>query len=781
MDGNDRIQRVRNGPFLLSDPIGLTLAARSARMPADPDLVWQLELNENKPIELRSSFNLQAPSFSLFPSFQFGETQVLDLKDFFAAPRIDTILQDYLELVGNPTDTIKTCLEFYAETTQTLLGRVTLQNSSTTRQEAAFTLNAQLAAMGDFTPLSSTRVGNHTILKAQTGNLTISIAFDVTTKAIISPLQALRWKRFIEAGESVSFFWRLQTHTQPASLARALDQPFPANWDAMISRKRVEEQNHSLQIICEDPDWQLVFDSTQRQAFQLLQDDGQVKHYYRMRNPGSSLLAENLAPTLGLGVAKADVLNLYQLCLCLLPSEPQTCERLLDHYLEGIGDPSQGKSELPTPILANLTWRVFKHTLNQDFLKRHFQTLKDLCFAWFEKSHDQDMDGLPEWSSSLQTGISNLPCFDLLDTSGFPALASSSESSGLAALLESELESLGLMAHLLEDNPAAVIAHSLKKRLSNALEAWLSQDVSHGFRNALNHQSYSGSLLFNGVVSGAQALRLSLLQPSQLCLQLSSEAPMQKPLGLQITGTDESGESLTELIPRDEIHWLPGLFFIQTKAVFSTLQSLTVLPEATAYSLRLFSPNYACTQVMQLLALLPSEDVPDLHTALETQLGFQPAGLNYGIPENLIAEPPNASETINLAWNSLLIEHLVNNNHKALAAQIFARLVSPLKNSLQKSHCGYERYQALTGKGSGNLNHVSGLLPLELLLDIAGVRLFSADKVAILGENGLPWPITIRYQGLELSRNGKNTQISFSDGSEFHHYGSSPKTFSKPD
>jgi len=766
---------------LLSDPIGLTFAARSARLPADPDLVWQLELNENKPIELRSSLNLQAQSFSLFPSFQFGERQVVDLKDFFTPPRMDTVLQDYLELVGNPTDTIKTCMEFYAETPQTLLGRVTLQNESKTRQEAAYTLNAQLAAMGDFAPLSSTRVGNHTILKAQTGNLTISIAFDVATKAIISPLQALRWKRFIEAGESVSFFWRLQTHTQPALLARTVDKPFPVNWDAMISRKRVEDQNRSLQIICEDPDWQLVFDSVQRQASQLLVDDGQAQHYYRMRNPGNSLLADNSASALGLGVGKADALSIYQLCLCLLPAEPLTCERLLDHYLERLGDPTQGIRELPTPILANLTWRVFKHTLNQDFLKRHFQTLKDLCFAWFEKSHDRDFDGLPEWSSSLQTGIWNLPGFDLLDKSGFPALASSAESSGLAVMLESELESIGLMAHLLEDNPVAAVAHSLRNRLSIAFESWMSEDTSHGFRNAITHKSHTGSLLYEGQVSGVQTLNLLLPQPSQLCMQLISDVPLQKPFSVQITGTDEAGENLTEIIPREEIHWLPGLFFIQTGSIFSAVQSVAVLPETTAYSLRTYSPDYASTQIIQLLTLMPSEDALDVNAALETHLGFLPTGLHYGIPENLSEELPTPGESINLAWNSLLMEHLVNNNHKVLAGQIFARLVSPLKNSLQNLHRSYERYQAQTGKGSGNLNHVSGLLPLELLLDIAGVRLFSADKVAVLGENGLPWPITIRFQGLELSRNGKNTQITFADGSEFHHYGSSPKTFTKPD
>ncbi len=771
---------MRNGPFLLSDPIGLTLAARSSRLPADPDLVWQLELDTNRPVELHSSFNLQAQSFLLFPSFQFGETQISDLKEFFALPRIDTVLQDYLELVGNPIETIRSCLEFYVETPQSLIGRVTLQNLRDSRQEAAFTLNAQLTPMGDFAPLSSTRVGNHTILKAQTGNLTISIAFDVATKAILSPLQALRWNRFIEAGESISFFWRLQAHTQPASLARGLDKPFPNNWDGILSRKRVEDLNQSMQFICEDPDWQLIFDSVQRQARQLLFEDSESLRYYRMRSSVNSLVAGSLSDGLGIGLGKADALCLYQLSLCLLPTNAQSCERLLDHFLEQLANPGQEKQELPTPVLANLVWRTFKHTLNLGFLKRHYQTLKNLCFTWFENSHDQDFDGLPEWSSSLQTGILNLPSFNLLDQTGFPAIARSTESSGLAILLESELEAIGLIAHLLEDNPTAAVAHSLRNRLSEALEAWLSKDASHGFRNAITHQSQSGTLIYEGGVSGVQNLDLSLPQSSQLCFQLRAENSLQKPISLQIKGKDKSGDNLTELISKDEIHWLPGLFFIQSQSVFSTIQSIYITPESQNYKIRLFLPDYSRTQIMQLLTLIPSETESDLNKVLEGHLGFCPAGLKYGIPENLNARLETTDVSINLAWNCLLIEHLIKNNHKALAEHVFSRLVSPLKNSLQSLHRGYERWNAQNGKGMGNLNHVSGLLPLELFLDIAGIRIFSAEKVAVLGENGLPWPLTIRYQGLELIRDGKNTQINFPDGSSFHHYGSSPKTFNKP-
>lgn len=771
---------MRNGPYLSSDPIGLTLAARSARQPGDPDLVWQLELNEDGPIELHSSLNLQAQSFALFPSFHIGESQILDIKDFFACPRIDTLLQDYIELVGHPTESIEACLEFLADSPSSLLGRVTFHNLSPARQELAYTLNANLAAMGDFLPLASTRVGNHTILKAQTGNLSLSIAFDVATKAILSPMQALRWKCFMEAGQTLSFFWRLQAHTQPALLAKSLEKPFPGNWDAFISRKRVEDQNQNLQIICKDPDWQLVFDSMQRQTQQLLLDDGQILSFYRLRNSGNSLIAESTDSPLRLGSGKADALSLYQICLCLLPSQPTACESLIDHYLQGLSNFDNSKRDLPTPILANLAWRVFKHTLNLEFLKRHFATLKDLCFAWFEKAQDRDSDGLPEWSNSVQTGTANLRCFDLLDSTGFPALANSTESTGLAALLESELEAIGLVAHLLEDKPAEAIAHSLRNRLSESLGAWLSQDAVHGLRNANNHLSSPGNLLYAGSLVGNLSLEKAIEVPNQICGQLKTENFTQKPLNIQIFGKDELGYDIQEIIARDDIRWLPGLFYFQSDVNFSKVEYLTIEPVSQAYNLRLFTPDYSSSNIMQFLTLLPEEDEEDLDAAIQKHLGFAPTGLNYGIPENLTASKEKGDECVNMAWNVLLIEHLIKNGHKQLAGQLFTRLVRPIKNSLKSQHQSHERYLAQNGKGRGNTNHVNGLLPIELFLDIVGIRIFNAEKVVILGDNGLSWPITLRYQGLEITRDGKNTQIIFADGSSFHHYGSSPKTFTKP-
>lgn len=771
---------MRNGPFFHSDAVSLTLASSRSREAAEPDLVWQFQLEDSNPIELRSNLSLQAQAFSLFPVIQVGDHQIIELSDFFAAPRIDSLLPNYLELVGSPTEGIRLCLEYLAETPQTLLGRVSLQNLQDTRQEISFTLYAKLAPMGDFPPLSSTRVGTHTILKAQTGALTLSISLDTAARAVLSPLQGLRSRIILEAGQTSSFLWRLQAHTEAAQLARGLEQPLPANWDAMLSRQRMEAQSQTVQFVCEDPDWQLVFDSVQRQAAQLLNDDGKALRYYRMRNATQSLLAEREPNPRSMGAAKAEALDLYQLCLCLLPARPLDCERLLDTYLPVLALEDTTKTNLPFPVLASLAWRVFKHTQNPKFIQRHFESLRNSCFAWFEKSHDQDLDGLPEWADPAQTGLENYPDFDLLNTNAFPSLLSNLESRGLSALLETELEAVGLMAHMLKDSPSEAMAHGFRNRLAASLEEWMSSDPQQGYRHALTHHHSEGKLLYQGKFSGELNLEAPIKPANQVCGQLNAAGFWQKPLTLKLTGKNAEGEVLQETISRDQIRWLPGLFFFQTSAVFSELYSFSAEPGSQEIQLRLYTPSCNAADITQLLTLLPSEEETSLDEVLNSQLAFQVKGSAYGVAEKLRDEIPPNDEVINLAWNALLIEALIQNDHKALAGELFTRLVSPVKNSLKRSHRNFEFFQANNGRGRGNQNHVKGLLPLDLLLDIAGIRILSAEKISLTGKSCLPWPFTLRFQGLEVTKDGKNTKIVFADGSEFFHYGTGAKTFSKP-
>jgi hypothetical protein len=61
---------------------------------------------------------------------------------------------------------------------------------------------------------------------------------------------------------------------------------------------------------------------------------------------------------------------------------------------------------------------------------------------------------------------------------------------------------------------------------------------------------------------------------------------------------------------------------------------------------------------------------------------------------------------------------------------------------------------------------VNGVPSLSAFLHVLGVRLFTPRKVRLEGSNPFPWPVTVRWRGLEVRREmgGGKTVVVFPDG-----------------
>jgi hypothetical protein len=87
-----------------------------------------------------------------------------------------------------------------------------------------------------------------------------------------------------------------------------------------------------------------------------------------------------------------------------------------------------------------------------------------------------------------------------------------------------------------------------------------------------------------------------------------------------------------------------------------------------------------------------------------------------------------------------------------------------------------ECYNADEPEGLGERNHLAGLPPLYTFLDVLGVRLYSPRRVKIEGTNPFPWPVAVRWRGLEVTREpGGPTRIRFPDGETAEVEGEEPR------
>jgi hypothetical protein len=50
-----------------------------------------------------------------------------------------------------------------------------------------------------------------------------------------------------------------------------------------------------------------------------------------------------------------------------------------------------------------------------------------------------------------------------------------------------------------------------------------------------------------------------------------------------------------------------------------------------------------------------------------------------------------------------------------------------------------------------------------LFLDTLGVRIESPQRVVLSGKNPFPWPVTVKYRGLTITRQTNQTVVIFPD------------------
>jgi hypothetical protein len=101
------------------------------------------------------------------------------------------------------------------------------------------------------------------------------------------------------------------------------------------------------------------------------------------------------------------------------------------------------------------------------------------------------------------------------------------------------------------------------------------------------------------------------------------------------------------------------------------------------------------------------------------------------------------------------------------AAELFGRLMQGPLAALRGEGVFRERYRADAPEAIGERDHVAGVPPLSLFLRVLGVRLLAPDRVMLEGSNPFPWPVTVRWRGLEVRREPAGaTVITFPDGQQ---------------
>ncbi len=754
-------KRVNTSPFFINDAIGLTIAADQQFIdpPAPLDVVWQLETEESAPISLMSTLGLQARSFQVMPLVSLNKIPQEKIRDFFSQPRIDKIFSNYLKLTVAPFQEVEAVIEFWVRAGDWLQGRTVVTNHGETNIEVGARLSAKLIALQGVSELKPVRQGYQSSLKGQTGNLTVNLTMEGQTKTVISPTLSLEQTQQLIPGQSFQVLW--QCEILPDAVEGKHDRKkFAVNWEGEIARLGVVNQSRMVSFTTPHSAWDAVLYSNQNQAFQLLRKTASAEvRPDRTRNIHSAFSLKSAA-----SLTNLSGLELWQLIGTLLPSQAELGADLLREYLEMHFAELSTKpgSRLPFPCVADLSWRVHQQLQQKEYLARIYPALKAICLAWFSPENDRDQDGIPEWATIEQCGLTSLPGFDLLNEDGLATRISFTEQINLTALLAAELDALHKIAQVLDDQ---AVLPTIDQHLSG-LKTFIA-DFADAGSGCLDYQSrewHNGDLLYQGKLDEFGQKSIYLVKPARLNLRLKPQYLIKKPPVFYLHGENQAGDQVVEPVKPVDILWLPGSFFYTTNEIYVRIDKITQLTFESCH-LHIHQADLQCQDVGTLLA----KDADD--QSLQSLL----IDGRYGLPENL--EPADDNKVVNLGWNLLVLANLIHNNEVDTAFKLLSQLLQAQILQLKSEHSSTDRWSARSGRSLGLRNTIGGLLPISLVLDLAGIRIFDQNKVSIRGQNPFPWPIKIQYRGLEITRDGKNATIRFQDGSIQHHFGSSQKTF----
>ena len=786
------------GPFFQSDPIGLTLAADQRFGLLDPyiDAVWQANLNPNKPLALETSLCLQAKKFSLFPVFLINRQPIWLINDFFSQPRVDEIFSNYARFTCTPAAGFQARLEVWAQTSTTLLCRLSLHNLTESKAMLGIQAAAELFPLEGSAGMAPAVLQYQPYLSGKTGNLYLSLAASGQAAPVYSPFSALQCEGKVAPQEVLTFTWRWSAALDEETSVKRAFQPFPENWDAAIANLRLSQRAEILEISTPNADWDAVFLTCQNAAQQALirtEADPEQLNFYPNRSPDYSY-------TQYLTASKHDVplepnipaLALAQLCQALIPLHSSEAAAVFLAQLPLLSDPPMvpglGRKVLPFPCLAQLAVRIYAQTGDLEFLTEIFPHIQETCLAWFDPSLDHDQDGLPEWAVLAQTGWNDHPTFNIFNPEHLATRIATTESFALGYMLVKELDALQKIARIVGDQVTLEHASALQAKLTSQLGAMHTQLPEASCWDRDSHQLTSQAVLFEGSIAELEHQSLHLAQAARINVKLLIGLTAPKPTQVHLLGKSPDGKPIEETIPSAALSRLGEFLFFTTEQVYQQIERIS-FPELSDQTwLRIYVADLTLRDIGWYLAYTPEEKLKPTELSEGAQDEFNPyeedhpqsifASTLYGLPnyEQKIQETIKTG-AVNPAWNSLVLRHLLEVGAKPEAAELFTSLMRGAVQVLRQEHHLCEAYSSQNALPLGKSNCLTGLLPLQIFLELAGIKLLAPDRVQVAGEYPFPWRLSIRYRGVEVMREGKNTTVTLPDGSEHHHFGSQPRMF----
>ncbi len=770
---------------------------RSYRLAADgrqcvPDYVndqiWELALGGGDPpaLSLWTSYGLRARSMRIFSGFALDERYVADPEAFATPPEVCAIYPSYLRLRFHPFEDIEVGAEFWVPDSQRLAGRYLVNSQSPSLHAFRLVVYGVLRPGDNPKVMSAGTYDGVTVLRGQTGDLVPVVFMAGGAGVQQAPFPGLAVTFDLEPGSSKAVLWsHAALGDEQASFAAARSMVAKV-WDGEIAK--LEMVNASLvEVETGSPQWDLAFHLSQKVA--LGSYVGPTRHLphasfilSRMPDKGYSERGDGRDYSLHWDGQTAfhAYLNLPQ----ILPAAPELAKGVIRNFLAtqqadgsldskpGLGGQRSGR--LCPPLLGTLAWRIYQGTDDRPFLEECFPRLMEFAQAWFSPAHDRDQDGHPEWDHTIHAGFDDWPTFVRWQAWGQGLDITKAETPDLASYLYRECQSLIEAARLLGKPEEAARLAGWSDRLRQAVEAsWSDESACYRHVDRDAHQSPAGEVLGKGEGQFVLDVGRRFDPPVRVLVRSKGAEGQSHAVQVHIQGRGPQGRSRLERLTERDFQWFWDRGTATSDKAYAEISRVEIRGLSKAFSTEVLLADYTRQDQSLLLPLwagIPSQEGAErlVHeTLMDPDRFWRP----FGIPACSAQDPAYAPDNrqgsggVWMLWNTMLGEGLVDYGFIESVAELVGRLMEAVVHSLNADGAFREAYNADQAEGLGERDHMAGVAPLSLFLSTLGVRLISPRKVWLAGHNPYPWPVTVRWRGLEIRRVPDGpTSVIFPDG-----------------
>jgi hypothetical protein len=761
------MKALRRWKLSRNDPYALQLAAdaRLSRTDYTDDQVWEVRLGsvDEPAITLESGYGGRIKSVQLIPAVLLDNRLIYLTQAFSKPPVVTAFAPGYVRLEAALTPDVGLRFEVWVMESQAVGGphRMPLANLPL----AGDTWGLSMGRLPGFEPVLLLEYGQPDVRKQR------------------KPEHFIATERTLVAGERVSVRWchaGLDTRSNSANRAQYwLDQ----DWEeALNAVARLGTAIPDVETGDEATDAVIAFSGMQlTQAFLRATAHLRGPSLVATRQPGKGFSRRGDGSDQGRGWDGQDPYLSYNAALTMASIHPAFAQSLVENFLsvqsdDGSIDMSPGLAGqraglICPPILAQMAWRIYEATLDQDFVSHVYPQLLGFFNRWFETDLDADFDLLPEWQDVRQTGYIFWPTFASAQPWSVGMNIARVESPDLAAYLLAEADALRQMAALLDDPGAFELSGRMKTLMRQLDQMWLDEANRYAYQERDTGVTTDGVMLVANAPAHEEAIVAYEFDiPGRVIVCIVGGAGNIPNAMLYIDGIDAQGNTVQETVPFSEFQWGYGLGTFTTRQMYQTVNRVRTDGLSRVFKMSVFTADLTRADINGYLPLIITELAEERKVALVSGLNsdrfVRPSGLTIVAADDPNFDPSSAEGGGGTwtYWTTRICEALVAAGEFEFASELLRRLLRVQVETLRMNKQFSEFYHSDEPRGLGEPGHIGGLFPVATFLRVIGVSVIDSGRVYAGGPFAWNEPVTVRQHGVEIRRSQNGTHITFPSG-----------------